>query len=173
LERAARAAERKYAASHRVEIAERAAAYRAANPEKHLAAVKRWNANNPERRRLNFRAWRSRRGNDIGVALRNAIWRALTHRDSGRDWRSDSRLAAVIGCSKPDLLAHIEAQFLPGMSWANYGRSGWEMDHINPCATFDLTDAAQVLTCFHFSNLRPMWGTHNKRRARKEITPWQ
>jgi Prasinovirus endonuclease VII len=161
-------AEARYRDAHREELNQRAALYRAANPEKHLAAVKRWNANNPERRRIAFDAWRKRPGNDIGCSLRGALWRALKHRESGRDWRSDCKLAEIIGCSKPDLIAHIEAQFLPGMSWENYGRKGWELDHLRPCATFDLTQHEQVLACFHWNNLRPLWGAHNQRRQRKE-----
>jgi hypothetical protein len=167
LERAHRAAERKYAASHRAELAARAAAYRAANPEQHLVAVKRWNANNPERRRLAFHLWRKRPGNDIGCSLRKTLWQALKHRDSGRDWRSDCKLRGIIGCSKGDLVAHLGSQFVSGMSWGNYGRGGWEIDHIKPCADFDLTQHNQVLDCFHYTNLRPLWCAHNQRKSKR------
>jgi hypothetical protein len=162
-------AEARYRDAHRAEVNERAARYRAANPEKHLAAVKRWNANNKERCRRTFDTWRKRPGIDVGCALRAALWQALKHRDSGRDWRSDCKLASLVGCGKPELIAHIEAQFLPGMSWENYGRKGWELDHRRQCASFDLTDADQLRACFHFTNLRPLWRSANARRPRGEI----
>ena len=132
--------------------------------ERLLAASKRWNARNPEKRRAIHREWRQRDDNRAGFELRKALWQALKHRDSGRDWRSDCRLADVIGCSKRDLVAHIEAQFKPGMSWGNYGIGGWEMDHLKPCASFDLKDAEQLRACFHFTNLRPRWQADNRAR---------
>jgi hypothetical protein len=141
--------------------------------ESHLAAVKRWHARNPEKRRAHHRNWRQREKNRIGFELRKTIWQALKHRDSGRDWRSDCRLAEIIGCSKPDLIAHIAARFLPGMSWSNYGRIGWEIDHIKPCASFDLTQHEQVRACFHYTNLRPLWRADNLRKSRKDGAFWQ
>jgi hypothetical protein len=160
----AREAERHYRESHRDELNARAIVYRAANPEKHRAATTRWNTNNVVRCRDNFRRWRNQERNRIGCALRGYLWQALKHRDSGRDWRSDCKLAGLIGCSKPALVAHIEAQFLPGMSWANYGRNGWELDHIKPCVSFDLTDPNQQAACFNFANLRPRWASENRTR---------
>ena len=130
--------------------------------ERHLAAVKRWTAKNPDKRRSIHREWRQREGNRIGFELRKTLWQALKHHDSGRDWRSDCRLVGVVGCSKPQLIEHIEAQFEPGMSWDNYGVAGWEMNHLKPCASFDLKDAAQLRDCFHFTNLRPRWQADNR-----------
>jgi Prasinovirus endonuclease VII len=132
--------------------------------EKHLAAAKRWNATHPEKRRAIHREWRQRDRNRAGFELRKALWQALKHRESGRDWRSDCRVGGIIGCTKLELVAHIEAQFEPGMSWGNYGCTGWEMDHVKPCASFDLTDADQLQACFHFTNLRPRWQADNRAR---------
>lgn len=154
----------KYRATHRDEINARARARYAADPEKHIAAVKRSQAKHPEKRRAVHREWRQRPGNREGFELRNSLGQALRHRSSGRDWRSDCKLGLLIGCSKGELVAHIEAQFEPGMSWENYGRGGWEMDHIRPCSTFDLTDPAQQAACFHFANLRPRWASENRTR---------
>jgi hypothetical protein len=102
--------------------------------------------------------------NPLSFGLRSSLYQALKHRDSGRDWRSDCALRSLIGCSKSGLVARIEAQFIPGMSWENYGRGGWEIDHIKPCASFDLTDPAQQAACFHFTNLRPRWASDNRTR---------
>lgn len=64
-----------------------------------------------------------------------------------------------VGCSAPELRAHLEKQFTPGMSWANYG--AWHIDHITPCASFDLTDEQQVHACFNWRNLQPLWALEN------------
>jgi hypothetical protein len=71
----------------------------------------------------------------------------------------------LIGCTVSRLLAHLEAQFLPGMKWENYGRRGWHIDHILPCAAFDLSRPDHQKKCFHYSNLRPAWSHHNEGRG--------
>ena len=47
------------------------------------------------------------------------------------------------------------------MSWDNYGRDGWHVDHIRSCASCDLNDEEQQLVCFNWRNLRPMWAAEN------------
>lgn len=41
---------------------------------------------------------------------------------------------------------------------------GWEVDHIRPCASFDLTDTGQQKECFHWTNLQPLWELDNDRK---------
>jgi hypothetical protein len=60
----------------------------------------------------------------------------------------------LVGCSIGELVAHIESTFLPWMSWENYARDTWHIDHIKPCDRFDLSDPAQQRECFHWTNLR-------------------
>jgi hypothetical protein len=65
------------------------------------------------------------------------------------------------------LMAHLEKQFLPGMTWQNYGRGGWHIDHIIPCAEFDLTIPEQANQCFCLENLRPLWEKENIEKSDK------
>ena len=51
------------------------------------------------------------------------------------------------------------------MSWDNYKHNGWHMDHIRPCASFDLTDKKQQLVCFNWINLTPAWAKDNVRKS--------
>ena len=51
------------------------------------------------------------------------------------------------------------------MNWDNYGV--WHLDHIIPCARFDLSDPEQQKICFHYTNLQPMWGEDNMRKGAK------
>jgi hypothetical protein len=55
-------------------------------------------------------------------------------------------------------------RFRPGMTWENYGPV-WHVDHIKPCAKFDLTDPDQQRACFHFSNLQPLFADENLRKG--------
>jgi hypothetical protein len=66
----------------------------------------------------------------------------------------------LLGCSYEQARQHLAAQFEPGMSWDNHGE--WEIDHIRPCASFDLTDPAQQRECFHYTNLQPLWRFDNR-----------
>ena len=68
----------------------------------------------------------------------------------------------LVGCSIPELRKRLTQQFLPGMTWDNYGE--WHIDHIRPCASFDLTDPEQQKQCFHYSNLQPLWAADNLRK---------
>ena len=104
----------------------------------------------------------------IAAVLRATLRNALIYRRRGVDWKAGAKFGGIVGCSKLDLIAHIEAQFLPGMSWTNYGRKGWEIDHIKPCASFDLTKHEQVLLCYHYSNLRPLWRADNQRKGYRD-----
>ena len=44
------------------------------------------------------------------------------------------------------------------MSWDNHGDI-WEIDHILPCSSFDLTKLEEQQKCFHFSNHQPLFKT--------------
>jgi len=73
--------------------------------------------------------------------------------------QKSSSALTLAGCSLDMLRAHLEAQFVPGMTWANHG--AWHVDHIRPCASFNLEDPAEQRVCFHFSNLQPLWAQDN------------
>jgi len=65
----------------------------------------------------------------------------------------------LVGCTIESLCQHLEAQFAEGMSWDNHG--DWHIDHIIPCAAFDLTDESQQFKCFNYTNLQPLWASDN------------
>ena len=69
----------------------------------------------------------------------------------------------LLGCTYQALAAHIESRFQPGMSWEN--RDEWHIDHIKPCASFDLSCPDQQRACFHYTNLQPLWAQDNLRKG--------
>lgn len=69
----------------------------------------------------------------------------------------------LLGCSFDYIRIYIESQFIEGMSWENY--PDWEIDHIRPMASFDLTDPEQQRQCCHYSNLRPLWAEENSSKG--------
>ena len=72
---------------------------------------------------------------------------------------------ALLGCTGEELRARFEGLFQPGMSWENMAE--WEIDHVRPIASFDLTDAEQVRRAFHHTNLQPLWRADNRRKGAK------
>ena len=72
---------------------------------------------------------------------------------------------ALIGCSPAYLKKHIESQFTEGMSWDNYGK--FHIDHIIPCASFDLSKPEKQKKCFHYTNLQPLWAADNLSKGAK------
>jgi hypothetical protein len=74
----------------------------------------------------------------------------------------NSAALKLIGCTLPELKAHLEKQFKAGMSWSNYGE--WHIDHIRPCASFDFNNPVSLSQCFNYTNLQPMWKLDNAKK---------
>jgi protein-arginine kinase activator protein McsA len=75
----------------------------------------------------------------------------------------------LLGCSIDFLKQHLQSQFKKGMSWDNYGINGWEIDHIIPCASFDLRKIFEQTKCFNYKNLQPLWKLDNIKKSDKII----
>ena len=65
---------------------------------------------------------------------------------------------SLLGCSIEECKYYLESQFKPEMNWDNHGKV-WEIDHIKPCSSFNLTDIEQQKQCFHYTNLQPLFKT--------------
>ena len=67
-----------------------------------------------------------------------------------------------VGCSPEQLKTHIESLFQEGMSWDNYGRRGWHVDHIRPVSSFKPEEWEQIN---HYTNLQPLWAEDNYKKG--------
>lgn len=169
-------------------------AYREKNKEKISASKKKWRKDHPEEAKLRDAKSRERHAekiklrasvyrksnkekialylaerfkNDVQfrvtVTLRNRIRTALR-----LQWgKKSKKTKELLGCSVEDLMRYLEAKFLPGMTWDNHCHKGWHIDHIIPCAAFDLTDPEQQKKCFHYTNLQPLWAKENQKKSSK------
>lgn len=96
--------------------------------------------------------------NRLEKNIRGRIWFAL------RKGKKCARTRELLGCSIDYFKTHIEAQFQPGMTWDNYGPEGWHIDHIYPCAAFDLSKPEEQKKCFNYSNMQPLWAKENMKK---------
>lgn len=95
----------------------------------------------------------------LGSLLRNRLVCAIkNHNKTGSAVRD-------LGCSIEEFKIYIESKFLPGMTWDNHGQYGWHIDHIQPLASFDLSDPEQCKIACHYTNLQPLWWIDNLQKG--------
>ena len=113
--------------------------------KKHVTDYNRNYANSRRKVDVNFR---------LRMNLRNRLRLAIKENN-----KSDG-LTTLIGCSVQELIHYLEGKFKTGMNWENYG-SYWVVDHILPCASFDLSKQKEQRKCFNYTNLQPLTVSEN------------
>ncbi len=115
---------------------------------------------NKERKALRKREqWVNDENLRISSNCRSRVYRAL------KGQKKSKSTEKLVGCSFSDLKQYLENRFLEGMTWDNYGE--WHIDHILPCASFDLSKKEEQEKCFHYTNLQPLWGVDNLIKSSK------
>lgn len=129
------------------------------NQDKRIEYARKYRKENGKKR---YEYYKNRYEKDIEFRLlRNMRQRLYIATKKGKNNHTNE----LIGCSIEELRNHLENKFQEGMNWSNYGK--WHIDHIRPCASFDLTDLEQQKECFHYSNLQPLWALDNVRKRDK------
>lgn len=103
--------------------------------------------------------------NDINYKLK-ILLRGRVNSVIKNNKKADHSLT-LLGCTVQELKDHLESKFTDGMTWENYGKFGWHVDHIIPCASFDLSIPENQKICFHYTNLQPMWWRENIVKGKK------
>ena len=109
---------------------------------------------------------KNRRKNEPNFKMRNIlrsrIWTVLKRRNT-------TQLAStliLLGVDNVEtFMNHIENQFESWMTWNNHGK--WHLDHIKPCASFDLSSIKGQKACFYYKNLRPLEAFKNMSKGAK------
>lgn len=148
--------------------------WRREHPERGGVYKSKWRREHPEKAREGKRRYSAKRrstpqgklNHSVGVG----IWISLKQgTKAGRGWES------LTGYSILDLMQHIERLFTPGMSWDNFGRGGWELDHIIPISAFwfETPQDPDFKRCWALKNLQPLWAPENRRKSNKLDRPFQ
>ena len=142
--------------------------WRENNNEYNKSRLAKWRRNNPdygktwesknkkERKEQRRERFKKNPALKIVANLRTRLYHVIIGRKSAPTMK-------LIGCDIQSLRNHLESLFEEGMNWDNYG--DWHIDHIKPCAAFDLSQPDQQKKCFHYSNLQPLWAEDNLRKA--------
>jgi hypothetical protein len=87
--------------------------------------------------------------------LRSRLFSAMKRYDN----RKKQHTLEYLGCTLEHFRDNFGAKFTPNMNWENQGK--WHLDHIKPCASFDLSKEEEIHQCFHYTNMQPLWGPEN------------
>ena len=124
------------------------------NKDKIKKQQKLWRLNNKETRK---KYMQNRIKNNVNCRVVHNISSRIRIALEGNPKLSTTK--KLVGCSIKTLRNHLGQRFTKGMTWNNYGK--WHIDHIKPCASFDLSKESEQHKCFHYTNLQPLWAKDN------------
>lgn len=151
---------KKYYIKNKKKILKRMKNYYIKNKEKILLRNRKYQKNH--RKEIN-KYRKNKFQNDINFRLRHFLKNRLINAIK-RNKKINSFIL-LLDCSIIQLKNHLQNQFKKGMSWQNYGK--WHIDHIRPCASFDLSKTSQQRKCFNYKNLQPLWAKENQSKGKK------
>ena len=159
--------DRVYRQKNKDKISEYLKAYYSKNKTKLAEYGKKWRDANSNILRKKHRAYMKEKYHT------NINYRVLSNIRSRIGLALNGKIKAdttksLLGCSIEYFRGYLENKFKDGMTWNNYNE--WHIDHIIPCAGFDLTDKQQQKICFHYTNLQPLWAIENIKKSDKILT---
>jgi hypothetical protein len=99
------------------------------------------------------------------IRIRDSFSSRLCHLVKNQS-KSSKLLSKYLGCSFDEFIKWIQYQFVEGMTMDNYGKE-WHIDHVKPCASYDLTNEKELGECMNWKNLRPCWKMENLSKGSK------
>jgi hypothetical protein len=116
---------------------------------------KKWNSENKEW----YKTWEKNQYlNNPQYRLKKQIRCRIWYAIKAQNAHKSNKTLILLGCNISEFKLYLESLFLPEMSWSNHG-TVWEIDHIKPCSSFNLTDPKEQAKCFHYTNMQPLFKT--------------
>jgi len=136
------------------------------NKEEHNIRCKNWMDNNKDY----FKNYLSIRKNETNkknrelyktnpqIKIKNLLRNRLVELLKKTKTNKSKSSLILLGCEIKFIKEYLESKFLPEITWENHGII-WEIDHIIPCSSFDLTKEEEQQKCFYYTNLQPLFKT--------------
>ncbi|ANB50578.1 hypothetical protein [Powai lake megavirus] len=80
--------------------------------------------------------------------------------------KKSKKTLEYVGMELPQLREWMEFQFDKNMTWNNQGIY-WDIDHVTPCSSFDLSIEKEIYECFNWKNIRPLSKKENSNKSNK------
>ena len=156
---------KKWREENKEKIAEQRRGYYQRNKHHILEWCKKYREENKEKINITKKVYRKKiyaenlhfkMKSKLGARIRLALKNKIKKRGSTID---------LLGCNLEYFRKYFESKFIEGMSWDKI--SLIHIDHIIPCASFDLTKESEQKKCFHYTNLQPLWAKDNMSKGCK------
>ena len=156
--------------------------YRLKNGEYISEKKNEWYLKNIEHVQAKGKKWRSENREHKNEWKRNRLkmnpyLRLVANMRSGMSSALQGRYKSaatmkIIGCTVEELFEHLEScsSWEPWMTRENYGRGGWDADHIIAISQWDKDCPLQFVLCWDKSNLQPMEHIANIKKGNKIIS---
>jgi hypothetical protein len=119
-----------------------------------------------ERRRIYDKIYREDPKVKLITNMRSRLYKALSI-----DYASKSDTTKeMLGCTMDFYQQWLEFNFQYDLEMTvdNYG-AYWQIDHVKPCKSFDMTNPVEQAKCFHWTNTRPLEKKKNNEKNDKII----
>tara|TARA_E500000318_G_C3523050_1_gene197202 strand:- start:33 stop:980 length:948 start_codon:yes stop_codon:yes gene_type:complete len=122
-----------------------------------------------DKHRKSVRDWQRRQPKDTNYNISKALRASIIGALKRQQIRKRRKTEELLGTDRKTAIKHIESLFKPEMTWKNHGigPDKWNIDHIIPCASFDLKCPVQQLACCYYKNLQPLWTKENMKKSDK------
>ena len=147
------------------------------NPVKRKQLRKSWKINNPEKIRISKRKWEKKHTkNNPEFRLRRTVSNVVRQALHKCYSTKGGSTFDFLPYTPLELKIHIENQFELWMNWNNHGkydpiRRTWNIDHIYPQSKlpYDSLDHPNFQKAWDLSNLRPLLAIENIKKSNKII----
>lgn len=93
--------------------------------------------------------------------IRNKIYAGIKAK------RFSESVKDLVGCDYLFFHSYIKSKLKEGMTFQNYGRNGWVIDHIKPIRAFNLNNPAELKMAFNYRNTQPLLVEENQKKSDK------
>jgi len=129
--------------------------------EKQHISEKKYRMNNPNKMKEKYK----KQALNINRRIRDSLNHRISEALFTNNVTKNNKTVNYICCSIHFFKKWIEHLFQDNMSWDNYGK--WHLDHVKPCASYDLSQHDHVKECFNWKNYQPLWKQDNLLKSDK------